>query len=417
MAINFAQFTQNPIDVSARLSEGFGEGFNRRVAIEDRARQVELRRREDAAEAAQQEAALQQQADLSALFVDKTATASDYNRLLLKHPDLAERLQEPIEAMSNEEVKVRQEEALNVFSAIDSGQTDIAEDLLNRKLEAAENSGNQRDADAANALLQLLEINPDGAKASAGLLLASTMGEDEFENFLTAIRSEDRERQLLPGILRKQAADLGLTQSQIATATKGVEKTDAETQKLALEIESLQSGDQIIPVEKKFDFEDKLRDEFVKRTENSTKIENAFRTVESAEDSAAGDLALIFAFMKMLDPGSVVREGEFATAQNTTGIPGRVLNAYNKALTGERLNPVQRKEFSSQAKSTLKASRKRIEETRNDLEFPIKNFGLSRENVFGTRAAGEKVPVGEVDASTLSDADLDAEIARLQGQQ
>jgi len=238
----------------------------------------------------------------------------------------------------------------------------------------------------------LLEINPDGAKGAAGLLLASTMGEDQFENVLTGLRSEDRERKLLPAIIRKQAADLGLTQAQIATATKGVEKADAETQKLALELEALRSGEQIIPVEKQFTFERGLAAEFNKRTADATKIEDAFRTVESAEDSAAGDLALIFAFMKMLDPGSTVREGEFATAQNTTGISGRILNAYNKALTGERLNPKQRKEFSAQAKSTLKASKKRIGEVRADLEFPIKNFGLNRENVFGTKAEAEEEP-------------------------
>lgn len=411
MPPNFQQFFQNPVDPFAKLNEGFATGFNQRVATEDRARQVDLQRRDDAAAAAQQEAALQQQADISALIADKTATASDYNRLLLTHPDLAERLQKPIEAMGKEEIKVRQDEALNIFSAIDSGQNDIAEDLLNRKLEAAENSGNQRDADAAKIMLQLLEINPDGAKASAGLLLASTMGEGEFENVLTGLRSEDRERKLAPLKLKKAAADLGLTETQAAVALKGIEKTDAETQKLALELEALASGDQLIPVEKKFDFEDKLRDEFVKRTADSTKIEDAFRTVESAEDSAAGDLALIFAFMKMLDPGSTVREGEFATAQNTTGVPGRILNAYNKALTGERLNPTQRKEFSSQAKSTLKASRTRIAEVRSDLDFPIKKYGLDRNNVFGTKATGD------LDARTLSDAEIDAEIARLQAQQ
>jgi hypothetical protein len=67
----------------------------------------------------------------------------------------------------------------------------------------------------------------------------------------------------------------------------------------------------------------------------------------SRDDSAAGDLALIFGFMKMLDPGSVVREGEFATAQNAAGIPDRVRNAYNNAIDGTRLNPAQRTEFTN----------------------------------------------------------------------
>ena len=54
------------------------------------------------------------------------------------------------------------------------------------------------------------------------------------------------------------------------------------------------------------------------------------------------DIALIFSYMKTLDPSSVVREGEFAQAQNAGSVPDNVRNAYNKALQGTRLNPQQR---------------------------------------------------------------------------
>lgn len=69
--------------------------------------------------------------------------------------------------------------------------------------------------------------------------------------------------------------------------------------------------------------------------------------------TAADDLALIFAFMKMLDPGSVVREGEFANAQNTAGIPDRIRNAYNRAISGTRLSDKQRNEFFETATTVM----------------------------------------------------------------
>src|SRR5690606_34926922 len=50
--------------------------------------------------------------------------------------------------------------------------------------------------------------------------------------------------------------------------------------------------------------------------------------------TAAGDLALIFNYMKLLDPTSVVREGEFATAQNSGSVPNRVIALYNNLLNG-----------------------------------------------------------------------------------
>tara|TARA_R110002153_G_scaffold59161_2_gene161702 strand:- start:2025 stop:3536 length:1512 start_codon:yes stop_codon:yes gene_type:complete len=74
------------------------------------------------------------------------------------------------------------------------------------------------------------------------------------------------------------------------------------------------------------------------------------RVLASAKDpSAAGDLALIFNFMKVLDPGSTVREGEFATAQNAGGVDQRVVSLYNSITTGERLSPAQRDDFANRA--------------------------------------------------------------------
>lgn len=62
-------------------------------------------------------------------------------------------------------------------------------------------------------------------------------------------------------------------------------------------------------------------------------------------DTGAGDIGTIFGYMKMLDPGSVVREGEFATAQQSSGVPDQIRNLYNRVVNGERLTPEQRAEF------------------------------------------------------------------------
>lgn len=72
------------------------------------------------------------------------------------------------------------------------------------------------------------------------------------------------------------------------------------------------------------------------------------RIIASAEDpSPAGDLALIFNYMKVLDPGSAVRETEFANAENAGSVPSRIRGLYNKVLEGTRLTPEQRQDFVS----------------------------------------------------------------------
>lgn len=77
-----------------------------------------------------------------------------------------------------------------------------------------------------------------------------------------------------------------------------------------------------------------------------TRVDAYNQIVASAENpSAAGDLSLIFGYMKMLDPNSVVRETEFANAENAAGVPERVRAQYNKALNGQRLTDSTRNDF------------------------------------------------------------------------
>lgn len=86
-------------------------------------------------------------------------------------------------------------------------------------------------------------------------------------------------------------------------------------------------------------------------TKATREVLAGYETVKIAakDPSPAGDLSLIFGYMKMLDPGSTVREGEFANAQNAAGLPDQIRNQYNKILKGERLNANQRQDFLTQA--------------------------------------------------------------------
>lgn len=94
----------------------------------------------------------------------------------------------------------------------------------------------------------------------------------------------------------------------------------------------------------------KLRKEYLDQSKNFIDVRDSYSRLQAvaADPSAAGDISLIFSYMKMLDPGSVVREGEQATAQNAAGIPDRIRNLYNKTITGERLSPNQRQDFVNQ---------------------------------------------------------------------
>ena len=94
-----------------------------------------------------------------------------------------------------------------------------------------------------------------------------------------------------------------------------------------------------------------LRKEATTQLSEYQKFGDAWGRVQEAamNPSPANDIALIFAYMKILDPTSAVREGEFATAANAGSIPQRVWAKYNKLMRGEELNAEQRNDFLSSA--------------------------------------------------------------------
>jgi hypothetical protein len=105
-----------------------------------------------------------------------------------------------------------------------------------------------------------------------------------------------------------------------------------------------------------------VRKEFnsLKTVKDYNEIERAFATINSITDSAAGDMGLIFSYMKILDPGSTVREGEYASAENARGVPEYIRGIYNRVTRGERLTKDQRADFRGQAENMYSAARWRM---------------------------------------------------------
>jgi hypothetical protein len=104
--------------------------------------------------------------------------------------------------------------------------------------------------------------------------------------------------------------------------------------------------------------EGELRKEFEGMQKDYREVERAKSRIESAgkEPSAAGDIALVFSYMKMLDPGSTVRESEYATAQNAAGVPDIIRAKWNKVKDGETLAPAQRADFLNQSDQIYRAA-------------------------------------------------------------
>lgn len=125
-----------------------------------------------------------------------------------------------------------------------------------------------------------------------------------------------------------------------------------ESMKLLAEVDKLNREGNGLDFEKA----DKLRDEFVKQSGDFVKVRDAYQRINQVDDTPAGQMSMIFNYMKMLDPGSTVREGEYAKAGDTTGVPGKIVNAYNKAVRGDEINPEQIADFRNQAQKLYSGS-------------------------------------------------------------
>jgi len=148
--------------------------------------------------------------------------------------------------------------------------------------------------------------------------------------------------------------------------------------------------------------EQALRKEYSSQIKTPQTVVNSYRQIEQAatNPSAQNDLALIFSYMRMLDPASVVREGEFATAQNAAGVPDQIRNSYNKAINGERLNPEQRTGFVSSARGLRDQAQQQIDAYREQYSGLAKEYNYSPERIVGRDSSSRKegqVPPAAVD--------------------
>lgn len=127
-----------------------------------------------------------------------------------------------------------------------------------------------------------------------------------------------------------------------------------------------------------------LRNEFANSTKSYRSVRDSYNRINAAAtspESGVSDIAIVYGYMKMLDPESVVREGEFATAENAGGIPDKVRVMYNKVVNGERLSSDVRGQMVDMAKTIFEVKAKDYGRQRSQFEGLARNYGVKPENV------------------------------------
>jgi hypothetical protein len=404
-----------------------------------------------AQEKAQREAEQQKQIQESfARLRQPNATARDYANLSMLLPEAqAKSVRESFGMLSAERQLAALQQAGQVLSAFKSGNSDIAIRYLDQQIEGKRNSGDEAGAKFLETWRDVAKVDPKATEDYFGYTISQMPGGDKVITSAIALSGEGRAAAKAPAELREavakadkaesdakialanatnapeiaaaetqlkkaqaetarikalftermeiadldaKAATLGLTRAQTNQVLAQIRKLGVETQKVVLELEASKTPNGTIPEEKRPDAEARFRKEYNDQTKPYQEVKAAYGRVLSSQDTAVGDLSLIFGYMKMLDPGSVVREGEFATAQNAAGVPDRIMNIYNKVATGQRLSPSQRDSFKGQANGLYSSALEGEKTVRTGLERISKGYGLNTNNIF--YSATEQAPAG-----------------------
>ena len=113
-------------------------------------------------------------------------------------------------------------------------------------------------------------------------------------------------------------------------------------------------------------------------------MQSAFSQVVSSlsQGTPIGDVAGATKVMKLLDPGSVVRESELAIAMAASGRMDRLQNYFKNMMSGEKLTPTQRDDFKALSNELYAAAGDAYNKKRKEYEefggaYGFKNLGTA----------------------------------------
>lgn len=156
------------------------------------------------------------------------------------------------------------------------------------------------------------------------------------------------------------------------------------------------------------DTEMKLADDYRTQSKNFKEVADAYgqisKTIDKATTSPAATLAAATKFMKLLDPGSVVRESELGMALAASGVIDRAFNYYNVLASGKVLTKQQAADFKNITSQIYQAAQESQKAIDADFSQKASTYGLRPEMVI--QNLGQNKPTGNAPPSNI-DALLD----------
>jgi len=175
--------------------------------------------------------------DMGALLDDPTPQA--IQNMMLKHPEQAKVFEPILKDMSEAQRKSDLLTTGQIYAALNSGNNDVATQIIQRKIDASKNSG--IDTTDLDQIKQMIEVNPKAAMTFAGLY--GTSLDPKFAENIGKVGTELRAQEKAPVELEKLKSDAEKARIEALflpeEKTTGIEKTKAEITKAKVEAKKL----------------------------------------------------------------------------------------------------------------------------------------------------------------------------------
>jgi hypothetical protein len=193
----------------------------------------------------------------------------------------------------------------------------------------------------------------------------------------------------------KVAGQLQNTQSPNNAATVAAMRDNSQSNRDAAKINADGARD-AARIKDQRDTEMKLGDDYRAQSKPFKEVSDAYKIITTSLDKAttspAATLAGATKFMKLLDPGSVVRESELGMALAATGVFDRATNYYNTLRLGKVLTPQQAADFKNIAGQIYQAAQQQQQLIDKDYRGKAEQYQLRPDMVLQDLGQNAKQP-------------------------
>lgn len=313
----------------------------------------------------------------------KSKNPDDLFNLYSVAPERFESLKTGLDAVDEQQRKNQLKQNMDIIAPLASGNQDLAIENLEMMSTAYANSGDDQQSKIYKGFAdQIRNGNSDAVQALFSIQAGVSK---EGQDALVALRDfqqEQRAGQVHEADLLRWANDLNLTGDEKKNAMEVASKFDQQTAKMILEYSGTKK-DGVVDPEKLADFTTTLRKEYTRDAAGFREANQNKSKMDISLDSntSQGDIAAITTFMKMLDEGSVVREGEFRIASQTGGAIDMLKNIIGGWKSGQRLTPDQRDDFKSLTDSFYKIAEEKGAEIDTRMENVLDYHNIPKDQV------------------------------------